>query len=75
MFDSIGHSVVKLKRIAIGSINYDKLPVGAYRELEAEEIKNIANPAKPPKNRIESVKSATVKNSLRRPSSKLKRVC
>jgi 23S rRNA pseudouridine2605 synthase len=49
MFDSIGHSVVKLKRIAIGSINYDRLPVGAYRELDAEEIKNIANPAKYPK--------------------------
>ncbi len=46
MFDSIGHSVVKLKRIAIGSINYDRLPVGAYRELDAEEIKNIANPSK-----------------------------
>jgi 23S rRNA pseudouridine2605 synthase len=49
MFDSVGHSVVKLKRIAIGSINYDRLPTGAYRELDTEEIKNIANPAKPPK--------------------------
>jgi len=46
MFDSVGHSVVKLKRTAIGSINYDRLPVGAYRELDAEEIKNIAAPAK-----------------------------
>jgi 23S rRNA pseudouridine2605 synthase len=52
MFDSIGHSVVKLKRIAIGSINYDRLPVGAYRELDEEEIKNIANPAKYPKAKI-----------------------
>jgi 23S rRNA pseudouridine2605 synthase len=49
MFDSIGHSVVKLKRIAIGSIIYDRLPVGAYRELDAEEVRNIANPAKYPK--------------------------
>jgi 23S rRNA pseudouridine2605 synthase len=49
MFDSVGHSVVKLKRIAIGSINYDRLPVGAYRELDLEEIQNIANPAKQPK--------------------------
>jgi len=46
MFDSVGHSVVKLKRIAIGSINYDRLPTGAYRELDEEEIQNIANPAK-----------------------------
>jgi 23S rRNA pseudouridine2605 synthase len=49
MFDSVGHSVVKLKRTAIGSINYDRLPVGAYRELDPEEIKNIAAPAKPVK--------------------------
>lgn len=49
MFDSVGHSVVKLKRIAIGSINYDRLPVGAYRELEEEEVKNIAAPPKAPK--------------------------
>lgn len=41
MFDSVGHSVVKLKRIAIGHINYDRLPVGAYRELDADEIKNF----------------------------------
>lgn len=54
MFDSIGHSVVKLKRIAIGSINYDRLPVGAYRELDEEEVKNIANPAKYPKQKAES---------------------
>ncbi len=39
MFDAVGHSVVKLKRIAIGHINYDRLPVGAYRELDADEIK------------------------------------
>lgn len=41
MFDSIGHSVVKLKRTAIGHIKYDRLPVGAYRELDAEEIKQF----------------------------------
>jgi len=47
MFDAVGHSVVKLKRTAIGSIDYDRLPVGAYRELDPEEIKNIAAPPKP----------------------------
>jgi 23S rRNA pseudouridine2605 synthase len=47
MFDSIGHSVVKLKRLAIGHINYDKLPVGAYRELDPEEVKQFFEPAKP----------------------------
>lgn len=46
MFDSIGNSVVKLKRIAIGSITYDRLPVGAYRELDEYEVKNITAPPK-----------------------------
>lgn len=38
MFDSIGHSVVKLKRTAIGHIKDDRIPVGAYRELEQSEV-------------------------------------
>ncbi len=44
MFDSIGHSVVKLKRISIGHIKDDFLKVGAYRKLFAEEIKAFKNP-------------------------------
>ena len=44
MFDSVGHSVVKLKRTAIGHIDYDRLPVGAYRELDPEEIKQFKKP-------------------------------
>ena len=51
MFDSIGHSVVKLKRIAIGHIKDDRIPVGAYRELDEEEIKEFLNPA-PKKGKI-----------------------
>jgi 23S rRNA pseudouridine2605 synthase len=53
MFDSIGHSVVKLKRLAIGHINYNRLPVGAYRELDAEEVKAFSNPVKPQKPKVE----------------------
>lgn len=41
MFDAIGNSVVKLRRTAIGHINYDRLPVGAYRELDAEEVREF----------------------------------
>lgn len=41
MFDSVGHSVVKLKRISIGHIKDDRIPVGAYRELDADEIKGF----------------------------------
>lgn len=46
MFDSVGHSVVKLRRIAVGHIKDDRIPVGAYRELDAEEIKNFDKPLK-----------------------------
>jgi 23S rRNA pseudouridine2605 synthase len=46
MFDAIGHSVVKLKRTAIGHIDYDRLPVGAYRELDEDEVKKFMNPPK-----------------------------
>jgi len=38
MFDTIGHSVVKLKRIAIGPIAERYLPVGTSRPLTNEEV-------------------------------------
>lgn len=41
MFDSIGHSVVKLKRISIGHIKDDRIAVGAYRLLDEDEIKGF----------------------------------
>ncbi|MGI9034494.1 MAG: pseudouridine synthase [Pyrinomonadaceae bacterium] len=45
MFDAIGNSVVKLRRIAIGHIKDDRIPVGAYRELDAREVKEFINPS------------------------------
>ena len=45
MFDAVGHSVVKLKRIAIGPVSDRSLPVGASRPLTAEEILQLRNPA------------------------------
>lgn len=41
MFDAIGHSVVKLKRIAIGSVTDVGLAVGRSRKLAPEEIKKL----------------------------------
>ena len=41
MFDAVGHSVVKLKRISIGHIKDDRIAVGAYRLLDADEIKRF----------------------------------
>ncbi len=41
MFDSIGHSVVKLKRISIGAVNDKFLPVGASRPLTEKELESF----------------------------------
>lgn len=46
MFDSIGHSVVKLRRLAIGSLRDDRMPVGSFRLLTEGEVKEISKPAK-----------------------------
>lgn len=42
MFDAVGHSVVKLKRIAIGSVTDAGLPVGRSRKLTQEEVASLA---------------------------------
>ena len=41
MFDAVGHSVVKLKRVAIGDVTDAGLPVGRYRKLTAEEVRKL----------------------------------
>lgn len=41
MFDSIGHSVVKLRRTAIGPITDAGLKVGEYRKLTPQEINQL----------------------------------
>src|SRR5437588_7773111 len=38
MFESIGHPVSKLKRVAIGPVRDPNLPAGAYRALSAREV-------------------------------------
>lgn len=47
MFDTIGHSVVKLKRTAIGPIADKYLKVGESRPLTQKEIEQIGSPKKP----------------------------
>jgi 23S rRNA pseudouridine2605 synthase len=42
MFDAVGHSVVKLKRIAIGNITDAGLSVGRFRKLSKEEVESLA---------------------------------
>lgn len=51
MFDAIGNSVVKLRRVSIGHIKDDRIAVGAYRLLAASEIAEFRKP-KPAKLKV-----------------------
>ena len=44
MFDAVGHSVVKLKRVAIGPITDKFLAVGESRRLTNEEVEQFRKP-------------------------------
>jgi 23S rRNA pseudouridine2605 synthase len=44
MFDAIGHSVLKLSRIRIGSLTDSRLKPGEWRRLAPKEIKSLLRP-------------------------------
>ena len=44
MFDSIHHSVTKLRRVRIGHVTDEGLAVGQYREMTSREIKRFFQP-------------------------------
>jgi 23S rRNA pseudouridine2605 synthase len=46
MFDAIGHFVVKLRRVAIGTISDERLRSGEYRELTPAEVDSLQKPQK-----------------------------
>jgi 23S rRNA pseudouridine2605 synthase len=41
MFDHVGRSVIKLKRIRTGSLSLGDLPEGRFRHLTPDEIKTL----------------------------------
>ncbi len=41
MFDSIGHSVIKLRRVAIGFLRHETLKPGEFRRLRESEVKRF----------------------------------
>src|SRR5215217_841727 len=43
MFDAVGHSVVKLKRVAIGNVTDAGLAVGGSRKLTADEVRTLTS--------------------------------
>lgn len=45
MFDAIGHSVVKLKRIRIGRIDDAGLKTGGHRKLSPDEVRSLTGKA------------------------------
>ncbi len=44
MFDAVGHSVVKLRRVRIGHIDDRGLPPGEHRELKPSEVNRFYHP-------------------------------
>ena len=60
MFDAVGHSVVKLKRVSIGHVKDDRIAVGAYRLLDEDEVREFRKPL------------AKKKSSAKKPASKIK---
>ena len=49
MFDQIGHSVTKLRRVRIGHLTDEGLAVGQFRELKPGEVKRFFQPTPAPK--------------------------
>jgi len=47
MFDAIGHSVLKLQRVAIGSLSDPKLKPGSCRLLTEVEVRRLMRPMRP----------------------------
>jgi 23S rRNA pseudouridine2605 synthase len=46
MFDLIGHSVIKLRRVKLGPVIIEGMPVGSWRHLMPAEIARLKGPAK-----------------------------
>jgi 23S rRNA pseudouridine2605 synthase len=66
MFDSIGHSVTKLRRISIGHLSESGLAPGAYRDLKQNEVNRFFQTASP---KIKSPKKPGKSERRRHPSS------
>ena len=65
MLAKLGHKVMKLKRIAIGSVELDKLPRGKCRKLSLAELTHLRKLIAVGQNKVESVRErVTVKHTL-----------
>jgi hypothetical protein len=66
MFQSIGHPVQKLRRVAIGSLRDPHLPLGSLRELSEKEIQRLLKSARAPQEK-KTGKGAAAKPPAPRP--------
>ncbi|MCA1591898.1 MAG: rRNA pseudouridine synthase [Acidobacteria bacterium] len=58
MFDAVGHSVIKLRRVAVGPLEDDRLPVGAWRHLMPSEVAGLMGRKRKPKGATTQAKQA-----------------
>jgi 23S rRNA pseudouridine2605 synthase len=58
MFEAIGHPVSKLRRVAIGPIRDERLPVGGFRRLTPHEVEALRRSLAPAASRPRSVRAA-----------------
>lgn len=74
MFFNIGHGVLKLRRVAIGTLRDRALPLGALRSLTEQEVhrllKSTGRPAEPKPARKAAAK-ATEKGAEKKPARKV----
>lgn len=63
MFKVVGHPVMKLRRVAIGSVSDPKLLAGHWRELTRTEVRNLSAPAAERKSRGTSKRPTTRRKS------------
>lgn len=59
MFDSIGHSVLKLRRVQIGPVSDDILRPGGYRMLTRQEVARLKGQGRPRKTAAKSAAAKT----------------
>ena len=62
------HSVIKLRRIAIGFLRNERLKPGEFRKLDESEVKKFFSSAKPVKQ--QKKKNNTGQKSVKKPAAK-----
>jgi 23S rRNA pseudouridine2605 synthase len=62
MFDLVAHSVVKLRRISIGNLTDEGMPIGSFRVLLEKDVKDFLRRRTPKQEEAIAAKSASAKN-------------